>query len=59
MRDVAASGSGLTSDAVQFLTYGTKSENTFNVDLDNGLYEVKVTLGNTSRQVWRQKVFIK
>jgi len=49
MRDVAASGSGLTSDAVQFLTYGTKSENTFNVDLDNGLYEVKVTLGNTSR----------
>ena len=49
MKNVTASGSGLTSDAVQFLTYGTKSENTFNVDLDNGLYEVKVTLGNTSR----------
>ncbi|WP_265446703.1 GDSL-type esterase/lipase family protein [Acetivibrio straminisolvens] len=49
MKNVSASGSGLTSDAVQFLTYGTKSDNTFNVDLSNGLYEVKVTLGNTSR----------
>ncbi|HPD00331.1 MAG TPA: GDSL-type esterase/lipase family protein [Acetivibrio sp.] len=49
MKNVTASGSGLTSDAVQFLVYGTKSENTFNVDLDNGLYEVKVTLGNTQR----------
>jgi len=49
MKDVTASGSGLTSDAVQFMAYGTKSENTFNVDLDNGLYEVKVILGNTSR----------
>ncbi|HOQ37411.1 MAG TPA: hypothetical protein PKW03_05905 [Acetivibrio sp.] len=49
MKNVTASGSGLTSDAVQFLAYGTKSDNTFNVDLDNGLYEVKVTLGNTSR----------
>jgi len=49
MRNVSASGSGVASDAVQFLTYGTKSTNTFNVDLPNGLYEVKVILGNTSR----------
>ncbi|NLL07265.1 MAG: carbohydrate-binding protein [Clostridiaceae bacterium] len=49
MRNVNASGSGVASDAVQFLTYGTKSTNTFNVDLPNGLYEVKVTLGNTTR----------
>ncbi len=49
MRDVAASGTGAASDAVQFVTYGTKSTNTFNVDLPNGLYEVKVTLGNTVR----------
>ncbi|CAI6039187.1 putative esterase YxiM [Paenibacillus sp. JJ-100] len=49
MRDVSASGSGVGSDAVQFLKFGTKSDNTFNVDLPNGLYEVKVTLGNTSR----------
>jgi len=49
MRNVTASGSGVASDAVQFLTYGIKSNNTFNVDLPNGLYEIKVTLGNTSR----------
>ncbi|UUZ86237.1 GDSL-type esterase/lipase family protein [Paenibacillus sp. P26] len=49
MRNVPASGTGVGSDAVQFVTYGTKSANTFNVDLPNGLYEVKVTLGNTAR----------
>lgn len=49
MKNVSASGSGVNSDAVQFLTFGTKSTNTFNVDVPNGLYEVKVTLGNTSR----------
>lgn len=49
MRNVSASGSGVMSDAVQFLTYGTKSTNTFNVNLSNGLYEVKVVLGNTAR----------
>ncbi|WP_258881743.1 rhamnogalacturonan acetylesterase [Paenibacillus sp. sptzw28] len=49
MRNVAASGLGEASDAVQFLAFGTKSTNTFNVDLPNGLYEVKVTLGNTAR----------
>ncbi|MEN8906891.1 MAG: cellulose binding domain-containing protein [Clostridiales bacterium] len=49
MKDVSASGSGVESDAVQFLTFGIKSNNTFNVDLQNGLYEVKVVLGNISR----------
>lgn len=49
MRNVSASGSGVASDAVQFMATGTKSENTFNVDLPPGLYEVSVTLGNTSR----------
>ncbi|NLD48759.1 MAG: carbohydrate-binding protein [Clostridiaceae bacterium] len=49
MKNVTASGSGVASDAVQFLTYGIKSNNTFNVDLPNGLYEIKITLGNTSR----------
>lgn len=49
MLDVSASGTGVASDAVQFLTSGTKSTNTFNVDLPNGLYEIKVTLGNTTR----------
>lgn len=49
MKNVSASGTGAESDAVQFLTYGTKSDNTFNVDLPNGLYEIKVVLGNTSR----------
>jgi lysophospholipase L1-like esterase len=49
MKNVTASGSGVASDAVEFITYGIKSSNTFNVDLPNGLYEIKVTLGNTSR----------
>lgn len=49
MKDVAASGSGALSDAVQFVTYGTSTDNTFDVDLDNGLYQVTVTLGNTNR----------
>lgn len=49
MQNVTASGSGAGSDAVRFLTFGTKSTNTFNVNLSNGLYEVKVMLGNTSR----------
>ncbi|MCC3379546.1 rhamnogalacturonan acetylesterase [Paenibacillus farraposensis] len=49
IRNVSASGTGVASDAVQFMTTGTKSENTFNVDLPPGLYEVSVTLGNTSR----------
>lgn len=49
MSNVAASGTGPGSDAVRFLQFGTKSGNTFNVDLKPGLYRVAVTLGNTSR----------
>ncbi|MFC0214631.1 rhamnogalacturonan acetylesterase [Paenibacillus chartarius] len=49
MRNVPAKGTGVGADAVQFLQFGTKSMNTFNVDLPNGLYEVTVTLGDTAR----------
>ncbi|WP_420491889.1 rhamnogalacturonan acetylesterase [Neobacillus niacini] len=49
MVNVPASGTGAASDAVQFKEFGTKSSNTFNVDLPDGLYEVKVTLGDTQR----------
>lgn len=45
--NVSAAGSGALSDAVQFKTTG--AENTFNVDLPKGLYEITVTTGNTSR----------
>lgn len=47
VKDVAASGSGALSDAVQFTD--TSRSNTFNVDLPSGLYRVTVTLGNTNR----------
>lgn len=49
MANVSASGSGALSDAVQFKTHGTNSNNTFNVDLPNGLYQITITLGNTNR----------
>lgn len=51
MKDVTTSGTSTTTtgSAVQFLTSGTKSSNTFNVDVPDGLYEVKVTLGDTFR----------
>lgn len=49
MANVAAGGTGVGSDAVRFLQFGTKSANTFNVDLEPGLYRVSVTLGNTAR----------
>lgn len=44
VKDVAAAGKNELSDAVQFT-----GNTTFDVDLPNGLYKVKVTLGNTSR----------
>lgn len=44
VKNVGANGRGELSDAVQFT-----GNTTFNVDLDKGLYRVKVTLGNTSR----------
>jgi lysophospholipase L1-like esterase len=47
--NVAASGTGVGSTAVQFVKYGVNSANTFNVDLDKGLYRVQVMLGDTSR----------
>lgn len=47
MSDVAASGSGALSDAVQFKS--TDESNTFNMDLPTGLYQVTVYLGNTNR----------
>jgi lysophospholipase L1-like esterase len=49
MLNVPAKGTGAGSDAVRFLEFGTKSANTFNVDLKEGLYKVSVTLGDTSR----------
>lgn len=49
MRNVDASGNYELSDAVQFLTFGNNSQNTFNVDLDNGLYRISVWLGDTMR----------
>lgn len=49
MKNVSASGSGVLSDAVQFVASGMTSNNTFNVDLAKGLYQVKVYLGNTTR----------
>ena len=53
MKDVAANGSGELSDAVQFTS--TDTSNTFNVDLDNGLYEITVYLGNTTRtSIWAE-----
>lgn len=45
--NVSAGGSGAGSDAVEFKS--DDAANTFNVDLPNGLYEVKVTVGNAPR----------
>lgn len=47
MANVSASGSNELSDAVQFKS--TDVGNTFNVDLEKGLYQVTVRLGNTNR----------
>lgn len=49
IKNISASGSGALSDAVQFVTFGTKSTNTFNVDLPPAVYEISVALGNTTR----------
>lgn len=48
VKDVTADGSGACSDAVQF-TDTENADNTFDVDLPNGIYRVTVTLGNTNR----------
>lgn len=47
VKNVAAAGKNELSDAVQFTN--TSDSNTFNVDLPNGFYEIKVRLGNTTR----------
>ena len=47
VKDVSASGTDALSDAVQFTS--TDINNTFNVDLPNGLYQVTVTTGDTTR----------
>lgn len=49
IKNVTSSGTGALSDAVQFVDSGINSDNTFNIDLENGLYKVTVTLGNTNR----------
>ena len=52
VQDVAAPGQGELSTAVQFLTGSdsTDSDNTFNVDLEPGLYEIVVWSGDSFRQ---------
>lgn len=47
--DVAASGSGALSDAVQFKNATATGKYTFCADVPNGLYQVSVWLGNTTR----------
>ena len=49
--NVSAGGSGAGADAVKFNDYGTN--NTFNVDLPKGLYEIKVMTGNAPRTTIR------
>lgn len=44
IKNVNSSGSGALSDAVQFT-----GNTTFNVDLPNGLYKIRVTVGDVSR----------
>ncbi|MCR5724031.1 MAG: hypothetical protein K6G80_02995 [Treponema sp.] len=53
VQDVAAPGQNELSDAVQFVKDSnetTNSDNTFNVDLPNGLYEIAVWSGDSFRQ---------
>lgn len=47
--NVAASGSGALSDAVQFKNSSPNGNYTFCADVPNGLYQVSVWLGNTAR----------
>ena len=47
--NVAASGSGALSDAVQFKNASPNGKYTFCADVQNGLYQVSVWLGNTAR----------
>ncbi len=47
--DVSASGSGALSDAVRFTNATPSGGYTFCADVPAGLYEIKVTLGDTER----------
>ena len=47
--NVAASGNGALSDAVQFKNSSPNGNYTFCADVPNGLYQVSVWLGNTAR----------
>lgn len=49
VENVASSGSGILSDAVKFNKTGTKSDATFNVDLPEGLYNIRVYAGDIER----------
>lgn len=49
VKNVAASGDGAQADAVEFTRFGTDSDNTFNVDLPEGIYKIKVTAGDIER----------
>ncbi|MCC8169472.1 MAG: hypothetical protein LIO59_03750, partial [Oscillospiraceae bacterium] len=49
VENVEASGSGILSDAVKFNKTGTKSDATFNVDLPEGLYNIRVYAGDIER----------
>ena len=47
VKNASASGKGALGDAVQFT--GVNKNNTFDVDLPKGLYQIKVSLGDTTR----------
>ena len=47
MANVTATGNGALNDAVHFKTID--ANNVFNVDLDRGLYQISIWLGNTNR----------
>lgn len=49
VENTSASGSGILSDAVKFNKTGTKSDATFNVDLPEGMYSIKVYAGDIER----------
>jgi len=50
MENVDGSTDDELSDAVVFNEYGIKSDNTFNVDLEDGIYEVTIQTGPTSER---------
>lgn len=49
LKNISAEGEGMKSDAVEFPFAATGSEQTFNVDVPNGLYELTVHAGDIAR----------